>query len=293
MSDIDPGEVVSASPHIEQFTHDDAGGLPPVSHRKPEREGLPAGYRMRADAHYVDQLSTRRAERTTAEAVRASDDRHEARERTDKLFAHLAEDLTTIELAVGALAGEGSRMSRRVNADLAKSQLWRASWSLRAYAIVDGAQRQQTRPRPLGFLLGHVRSGWAAECRLADVALQVNASDWNAVVAVDEQNLMTGLSGAIVATLGLLGQAEGAILTVSAVTAGGELKSIDVVQDEVLVAPSLSGRFFDASWTDRPGGWMAGLGASVARAVAQQHGGDAVFLADERHGSIVRLQFSR
>jgi hypothetical protein len=66
-----------------------------------------------------------------------------------------------------------------------------------------------------------------------------------------------------------------------------------VTQDEVLVTPSEGGRFFDASWTDRPGGWIAGLGASVARAAAQQHGGDAVFLADEQHGSTVRLQFSR
>jgi len=30
--------------------------------RKGEREGLPPGYRMRADAHYVDQLSARSGE---------------------------------------------------------------------------------------------------------------------------------------------------------------------------------------------------------------------------------------
>ncbi len=291
MSDIDPGEVLSAS--HDQFTQD-ADAPPPVSAKKPEREGLPSGYRMRADSHYVDQLSVRRGERAAAETGRPiAEDRADARDRSEKLLAQLAEDIATIESAVGALAGDASRMSRRVNVDLIKSQVWRASWALRAHAILDGTYRHQIRPRPLGFILGHVRSGWAAECRLAGVTLQVSASDWNAVVPVDEQSLIAGLTGALVATLGLIGQAEGAVLTLSATSQGGALKSIDVVQDEVLVAPSLSGRFFDASWTDRPGGWPAGLGASTAKAVAQQHGGDAVFLADERHGSIVRLQLSR
>ena len=30
------------------------------SSKKPEREGLPTGYRMRADAHYVELLSSKR-----------------------------------------------------------------------------------------------------------------------------------------------------------------------------------------------------------------------------------------
>jgi len=38
---------------------------PPIeSRRSPDREGLPPGYRMRADAHYVDQLSSRSADTT-------------------------------------------------------------------------------------------------------------------------------------------------------------------------------------------------------------------------------------
>ena len=36
---------------------------PAASEKKPEREGRPSGYQMRADAHYVDQLTSRRGER--------------------------------------------------------------------------------------------------------------------------------------------------------------------------------------------------------------------------------------
>jgi hypothetical protein len=255
---------------------------------KVEREGLPPGYRMRADAHYVESLSSRRSERGGAETRQP-----DLADRSDRLFAQLAEDLATIESAAQALAGDGGRMAKRVSVDLIRSQAWRASWALRAQAMVSGRNRLQVRPRPLGFLLGQIRSGWAAECRLAGLTLQVDASDWNAVVSVDEASVIAGVSGAVVATLGLIGQTDSATLTLSAVATGGTLRSVDLIQEEVLVTPGEGGRFFDPSWADRPGGWLAGLGAAVARAAAQQHGGDAVFLTDEEHGSTVRMQFSR
>lgn len=302
MSEIDPVEVgVGASARIqEQFDDEPAprGPMPAGTKKaeKAEREGLPPGYRMRADAHYVEHLTSRRSDRAAADISRVAPetgDRLESRERGDRLLAQLSEDMITIESAVGALAGDASRLSRRVNVDLIKSQVWRAAWSLRAHAILDGTFRNQIRPRPLAFLLGQVRTGWTPECRLLGVTLNVRASDWNAVVSVDEQSVIAGLTGAMVATLGVLGQADGAAITLEAVGSGGELRHIDVVQDEVFVAPGISGRFFDATWGDRPGGWFAGLGAATAKAVAQQHGGEVVFLAGERHGSTVRLQFTR
>jgi hypothetical protein len=297
VSDVDPTEVSvrARALRAEEFEAgpDEVSPAPPTPRKgekpeKVEREGLPPGYRMRADAHYVENLTSRRGERTAADP-RAAD----MTDRSDRLLAQLAEDLATIESAAQALAGDGGRMAKRVSIDLIKSQAWRAAWAVRAHGLVGGRHRVQVRPRPLGFLLGQIRSGWAAECRLAGLTLHVEASDWNSVVSVDEASVIAGVSGAIVATLGLIGQTDSATLTLAAVAAGGVLRSIDLTQDEVLVTPGEGGRFFDPSWADRPGGWIAGLGAAVARVAAQQHGGDAVFLADEEHGSTVRMQFSR
>ena len=93
--------------------------------------------------------------------------------------------------------------------------------------------------------------------------------------------------------LGLIGDTDEASLTLQATSSAGRLRTIDLVQSDVLVTPGEGGRFFDASWVDRPGGWLASLGAAVTKAAAQQHGGDAVFLADEEIGSTVRMQFSK
>ena len=296
MSEIDPTEVSGkSSSHITEAFPQDPVELAP-SGKRAEREGLPAGYRMRADAHYVEHLTSRRgADRAaTADQSRSAPDptdRHDSRDRAERLLTQLTEDFATLEAASAALTGETSRMARRVNVDLIKAQVWRGSWALRAHALVEGSGGFHTRPRPLGFLLGHIRNGWAAECRLEDITLQVTASDWNAVVSVDEQAFITGVTGAVVATLAIVGQIDGATVSINATCATGELKSVDVVQNEVLVPPSAGARFFDPTWTDRPGGWLACLGAGVTKALAQQHGGDAVFLAGDQRGSTIRMTF--
>jgi nitrogen-specific signal transduction histidine kinase len=102
---------------------------------------------------------------------------------------------------------------------------------------------------------------------------------------------VTGVTGAVFGTLGVAGRTDGVTVLVNASASAGELRSIEVTQDDVMVAPSIASRFFDPLWAERPGGWVGGLGASAARAVAQQQGGSAVFLAGERRGTVIRLSF--
>lgn len=308
MSEIDPADVAAGgNTEIPEELNDDlertAGG---ARGTKPVREGLPASYRMRADSHYVDQLSSRRTERygeaqrapSRAPEVPKSDtgidhrERRDPRERrADKAFVQLTEDLTSIESAAAALAADVSPLTRRANVDVIVAQSWRAAWLLRAMAVVDSTHRPHRRSRQLGFILGEVCDRLAAECRLTGFAVQVHASDWNAAVSVDEPAIVTALTGAVFGTLGLIGRTEGVTIRLSASASAGELRAVEVAQDEVMVPPSIASRFFDPLWSDRPGGWVAGLGASAARAVAQQQGGSAVFLAGERRGTTIRLNF--
>ncbi len=281
MSEIDPADsVAGGTAEIpEEFAEDLETGAASSRLKKPVREGLPSGYKMRADAHYVDQLSSRRAERPFDSAqgrqleprgtdVAASEpsvdfrERRDARERpfdsaqgrpfdsaqdrpfdsaqdrpfdsaqeqtrravatqgrpvdstqgrpvdsaqgrpvdsaqgkpfdsaqdrrADKAFAQLAEDVASIESAAAVLAGDVSPMTRRANVDVIVAQAWRASWLLRAMAILESSHRGHhargrsgsSSPR---FAIGSPPNrGWPAS------RLNVHASDWNAAVSVDEQ----------------------------------------------------------------------------------------------------------
>jgi hypothetical protein len=138
-----------------------------------------------------------------------------------------------------------------------------------------------------------LREGFAAECRVAGVGLQVDANDWGTAVTIDETSLVAGVTGAVIATLGLIGSGEWGAIRVHASVENGELRAIDVSQEDAAAPAGIGSRFFDPSWTDRPGGWSAGLGAAAARAAALIHGGDATLVTPDRRGTIVRLALNR
>ncbi len=312
MSEINPADVgvSGGSPDpSDEFSSEPANVETPTPARKPEREGLPSGYRMRADSHYVDQLLTPRA--GSPEAARGSRrtvaappdapveapensvarERRETRDlRTERLLAQLSEDLATVESSVATLTSGASPTARRVMLDVLRSHTWRAAWLVRAQTLSDGPARA-SRARPIGNVLSRLREGFAAECRLNSLTLHVHAPDWNAAVAVDEQELMIGLTGAIVSTIGLVGDSDGATVKVTASATGGDLRLVEISQDEAVVPAAVAGRFFDPVWAERPGGWVSGFGAWTARTVAQRHGGDASLLAGDRRGSTMRLTF--
>jgi hypothetical protein len=338
-----------------------------------EREGLPPGYRMRADAHYVEQLTARSPDVTvrhiaveeidappidlaTVEPltrsiaahgvlqpllVRRDDSRfrviagkkrlgaaraaglstvpcliHQADEAAAELLAQaentrggapdvgagaggfpgvraildrLAGDLDGIESAASLLAGRSRPASRRATTDMIRAEAWRASWLLRAAGISDRPDPGEPQLAVLGTILERVRQNFLPESRMSGVDIQVCVPDWNVSADVDEESLAIGLAGAIIATLGFVEEVPGSVITlIASGTAGGPV-SLDVAQDAAAVPAEAAGRLFDPAWTDRPGGWPALVGALTARTVAEQHGGDATFVARERRGSTLRL----
>src|SRR5215831_2499436 len=261
---------------------------------------------MRADAHYVDLLTSRRHDpsRDSQRAGQRSrpaggwDDElspdlpADAREMPRNLpLSHLAEDLATIQGAAAMLANDTSPLVRRVSLDLINMHAARASWRLRADAVISGSHRLERRGRRLGALLTQTREGLAPACRLSGAALDVHASSWDAVVSVDAEVLEVGLIGAVLATLGLVRSDEWAAVRIHASEQDGELRTIDIAQEEVRLPDGLGRRFFDPVYLDRPGGWAACLGAAAAKAAAKLHGGDATLVTHERRGSTIRLTF--
>jgi hypothetical protein len=254
---------------------------------------------MRADAHYVEHLASRREQADRPETSRhhsgqadmtPSDSNGERDRRSDRVMNQVSEELATIASAA-MLAADTSPLARRLGLDLVRAQVWRASWLLKASAIVDGRYRGSVQPTPTGTVAEQLRQGLAPECRLAGVTLQVQASDPNAVIALDAGLVIAGMTGAVVATLGLMGEAGGATIRVVLEAAGHDLRSIEVTQDLVSVPAAAGARFFDSTWNDRPGGWTAAMGALSARGVAQHLGGTAAFVPGDRRGSTVRMSF--
>ncbi len=249
------------------------------------REGLPPSYRMRADAHYVDQLSARSTDAPSHTAAAG-----ERRRVIDaEVTPHVIGAIATIQSAAALASDDGSPMVRRVALDLIRAAAWRAAWQMRAAAVLDQTHRWQFRPRLLGAVLARVRDGFAADGRLRGVAVSLNVADWNLTGDFDEEALVAGVSGAVVATAGLLEAVELPQITIAARSTGMSDVAIDVTQNGVAVDAVDADAFFDAEKPDRLGGRAAAIGAAAARAVARRHAGDATFEADAVSGSTLRL----
>lgn len=258
---------------------------------------------MRADAHYVEQLASRRERAERLEAPRPAVANGDVPERetpierrdrrSDRVMVQLGEEIAAILSAATMLStADGSALARRVSTDMIRAQAWRASWLLKASALVDGRHRGQTRPKAIGPMLEQIRQGLLPECRLAGAALRVQTTDWDATVAVDETALAAAITGAVFATLSIAG-ADDVSIRVHVETAGGDVRQVEVSQDDASVPSATSLRFFDPTWGDRPGGWSAGLAALTVRSAAQQLGGSATLVPGDRRGTTIRLNLSR
>ena len=268
---------------------------------------------MRADSHYVDQLSARRIEHETPRPVAkralettdadATTERREARDakdakesrerRTERLLSQLLVEVDAVVASSALLSPAGGSLAHRANVAAVRAHAFRAAWLLRAHALIEGGHRVQVRPRPLVRALEQVRDGLAAECGLTGLRLDLHAPDSNTHVPMDEVALVAGVTAGVLALAAVLPDPAGATIKISASAHGGELRAVEISQDETAVAPQMSTLFFDQQWSDRPGGAVASLAAACVKAVAALHGGDAVFMPGARRGSTVRLNFHR
>lgn len=304
MSDFNPADVAAAVGRVapDTFSADEdpdafleessvSGDSATAGAETRAREGLPATYRMRADEHYVDQLVQRddAIHRPVELQLDRDGDEAPATDADDRILAMLASEIAAVEQSAGLLADNASALSRRVAADLIRAQAKRASWLLCVRALMTEEGEHDPRPESVGTILTRVRDGLQAECRLAGVRLQVQASDWQATVTVDAECLVAGLTGAALATMALLSGSEGTVVRVTAVTLNGVLTAVEVRQDAVAVDRLVRRRFFDSDWTDRPGGTLSAIAADASAACARRHNGEAAFMARDRRGSTVRL----
>jgi hypothetical protein len=395
VSELDTDDLAPRSARFSDKNTDDAAdgedladAIPARGERRKaadrvEREGLPPGYRMRADAHYVDQLSARShdvpmrlvsiedidapdatehldsvtlqplvqsiaehgllqpllvrrdggryrliaghnrlvaaraagvprlpclvhtADEAQADALRRASQvqSRTANDPAPSLAApshvdadvntSVSEALATIRTSGALLSGDASAMARRIALDLVQAEAWRASWQLRAAAILRNTHRWKFRATMLSSLLGHVRDGFAAERRLRGIEVKLDVGDWNMAAHLDEEAVVCGLSGAIVATAGVLAGLDDPQVTLLVRRPDGKALTIEIAQDAIVLDASVVERFFDPTWSDHPGGRAGGIGAAAARAVAERHGGAASLIVGLAAGSTVRLTLGR
>ena len=108
----------------------------------------------------------------------------------------------------------------------------------------------------------------------AGVEIDVDPSSVLSVARGDEQLLAIAVTGMFASLQPLIERVDGARLRV---TLSGQpdagLLHVEITQHAVRLPKPWHTRFFDPTWTDRPGGARAGVAVAAARHIAHLHNG--------------------
>lgn len=215
------------------------------SNTAPVREGLPRTFRMRADKHYVEMLDTPAQRSGGKESSLATAPPPGAREEdvadASALAAvqagrDLAQSLAALVASTNLLSDRGPALASTVAANLIRAEAWRATCLLRVARFLRGELLPAPKAVRAQAIVDQLLKSIEPERRLRGVTIDARISVGDRTLSVDEDLLVTALSGLLMATIGLTEEPSSFTVVVVA-----EAKGSDVVfgisQDRAAAPP--------------------------------------------------------
>lgn len=265
-----------------------------------QREGLPPGFRMRHDTHYVDDLVTRNlASRLGAREARETDDRPASERASSRLSvpmshacAQVGQSLDAIGACLRLFADAPRPAAEQVALDLISAEVARAGWFVQGLALLDGdppvANVQFDLAAVVKRVVDTLGPGWTP--RRSRVVVDSEPSLPHA--RGDESLAALAVAGILTALEAVTERVRDASIEVALRHEPGRVL-VHVSQNVVRVPPSWRARFLDPSWTDRPGGRRTAVALAAARRVAELHSGLLTMTLDEAGGCRLALSLPR
>jgi len=291
-------EKVALPPEEDAADVDDDldGDEPP-----PQREGLPPGFRMRHDAHYVEDLLARnragRIEAPAAAEAHVPGNGHAAPAAAtvlplSKACAEIGQSLDAIAACLRLLPATPRPTAERIALDLIGAEAARATWLVQALALLDDEPPVAHVAVDLQSVVNQVASALATGWERQGSRLDVEADAAAPGARGDRPLLTVAVAGMVMALQAVTDGVPGALITVS-LRQDGDRAVVEVAEESVSVPASWRARFFDPAWTDRPGGRRAAIALAAARRVATLHRGALTLSASEHGGCRLLLSVPR
>jgi hypothetical protein len=260
---------LDVDPDLPDLVTDDEPGpaddLDALDESAPLREGLPPGFRMRHDRHYVETLYTHQ------------DDVRRAQHRDESLLA-IVRELSIALHAVGASAADisprGRSLRERAAIALVRADAQRAAWLADAASAVVQDPTCALDTVPLGDLVRRVVDALEPAQRITGVEPTLYVADAPASVSGDSRLLEAAIGGIVVAMSAIVEERGAQGRLAIRLTAGADAPSwrtLDVTQSSVVVPACALSRFFDEQFSDHPAGRVGALHLAAAHKIARVH----------------------
>jgi ParB-like chromosome segregation protein Spo0J len=200
-------------------------------------------------------------------------------------LAELSQSFSAIGSCLHLLGERDTVLRDRVALDLIRTEVHRAGRLVRCLHALRQDPALSEAPVSLASIVDHVVEGFAAEARLSGITLDVDATRELQTVRADAEWLTVGVSGALGGMLALVQQTKHASLELRVgASSSGASVMFEIEQHATSVPVWAQGRFFDAQWTDRPGGYQAAAELAAAKRVAELHRGGVELVPGDRGG---------
>jgi len=236
---------------------------------RPIRQGLPSGYRMRHDAHYVDELESRRRPSETNGPVLAFPTS------IPVTFAlrDMSQELEGVASCFKLVALKARPLRERMGLSLALVGVERNMRAFQALRVLLEDPPPEPVSTSLTAVVEHTIKTFEDELRLTGLRVSFDAPELPVRVTADTRMLSLAMQ-ACVGMLVSLAEASNndGVIHVSVRSADG-VAVCEMRQDVYRLSGHQFSSLADLEWSERPGGIPAGIALAAAARIAQAHGG--------------------
>lgn len=238
---------------------------------RPVRQGLPSGYRMRHDAHYVDELESRRAAAPNAGGVSAL--AFPTSIPVTFALRDMSQELEGVASCFNLVATKARPLRERMGLSLARVSVERNMRAFQALRVLLEDPPPEPVSTSLTAIIEQTIKTFDEELRLTALRIALDLPDATIRVTGDARMLSIALQ-ACVGTLVSLVEASNAadVIHVTARVADGVV-ACEMRQEAYRLSADQFSRLTDLEWAERPGGVPVGIGLAAAARIAQAHGG--------------------
>ena len=271
---------------LDQYLEPASSPSSSLEKSRPVRQGLPSGYRMRHDAHYVDELESRRR---PAEQGNPPPLAFPTSIPVTFALRDMSQELEGVASCFNLVSAKARPLRERMGLSLARVGVDRNMRAFQALRALLEDPPPETSATSLTGLLEQIVKTFDEELRLTGVRITVDTPETAIRVTADARMLTVALQACIGTLVSLVEAANAAErIHISARAADGVV-SCEMRQDAYRLSADQFSRLADLEWSDRPGGIPAGIGLAAAARIAQAHGGGLDARRTEAGGCVLTL----
>src|SRR5688572_6509677 len=255
---------------LDQYLEPASSPSSSLDKSRPVRQGLPSGYRMRHDAHYVDELETRRS---SSPATAGPALAFPTSIPVTFALRDMSQELEGVASCFNLVAAAARPLRERMGLSLARVGIERNMRAFQAIRLLLEDPPPERAATSFSAILESTVKSYDEELRLTGVRITLDAPEMPIKVMADSRMLSLAVQACVGTLVSLVEASNAADRIHLTARVGDGAVSCEMRQDAYRLSADQFSRLTDLEWSERPGGIPAGIGLAAAARIAQAHGG--------------------